>query len=107
MPSSMRDCWYVRASPARAQCRADVCVTSAPNSSTVPVEGGMSPAMTLKSVVFPAPFGPEDRSPLAVGDVEIDVADGDETPEAPADPPQAEGRLGVFEGLCYFAQRPT
>ena len=30
-------------------------------------------------------------------DVEIDVAHGDESPEAPADPPQAEGRLGVFE----------
>ena len=82
-------------------------MTSSPKSSTLPVDGGMSPAITLKSVVFPAPLGPRIGAPLAVRDVEIDVLHGDETPEAPADPPQAEGRLGMFEGLCYFAQRPT
>ena len=56
---------------------------------------------------FPGPVRSENRSPFAVGDVQIDVTDGDETREAPADPPQAEGRLGVFEGLCCFAQRST
>ena len=38
----------------------------------------------------------EDRPTLAVGDVEIDVAHGVKAAEAPADPPQAEGRLGVL-----------
>ena len=43
---------------------------------------------------------PEDRAPLAVRDVQIDVAHGVEATEAPADPPQAEDRLGVL-GCCY------
>src|SRR5512132_3081991 len=41
-----------------ARYRAGRFVTSSPKSSTVPVEAGRSPQMTLKSVVFPAPFGP-------------------------------------------------
>src|SRR5438094_2731793 len=57
-PRKTRDCWYVRARPSRARARAGRVVTSAPSSSTDPVEAGMSPAITLKSVVFPAPFGP-------------------------------------------------
>ena len=63
--------------------------------------------MTLKSVVFPAPFGPEDRASLAVDDVEVDVVHGEKSTETPADPPQAEGRLGVFDGRCCFDHRPT
>ena len=50
---------------------------------------------------------PEDRATLAVSDVEIDVTHGEKTAEAPADPPQAEGRLGVLDGRCCFAHRPT
>src|SRR3989442_3515642 len=40
---------------------------SAPRNSIVPEVGGKSPEMTLKSVVFPAPFGPRiaRRSPGA------------------------------------------
>ena len=57
-PLNNRDCWYVRASPSFALYRAGLEVTSSPKSSTVPEETGMSPQMTLKSVVFPAPFGP-------------------------------------------------
>ena len=70
----------------------------------MPELGGTSPEMTLNSVVLPAPFGPEDGAPLAVRDVEVDVAHGVEAAEAPADPPQAEDRLGVF-GCCCFGHR--
>ena len=45
----------------------------------------------------------EDRAPLAGRDLEIDVANGMKAAEPPADPPQAEGRLGVF-GCCCFGQ---
>src|SRR6266536_1274525 len=66
-PRNARDCWYVRASPSRARVRAGRVVTSAPSSSTVPDVAAKSPAITLKSVVFPAPFGPRiaRRSPGA------------------------------------------
>ena len=42
----------------------------------------------------------EDRAPLAVRDIEVDIAHGVEAAEPPADPPQAEDRLGVF-GYCF------
>ena len=48
----------------------------------------------------------EDRATLAGGDVEVDVANGVQAAEAPADPPQAEGRLGVLGCRC-FGQPPT
>ncbi len=38
---------------------------------------------------------PEYRPPLAVRDLQIDVADGMETAETPADPPEQEGRRGA------------
>src|SRR5712691_2729854 len=57
-PKKSRDCWYVRASPSRARRRAGMNVTSLPKSSTEPVVATRSPAITLNSVVFPAPFGP-------------------------------------------------
>ena len=41
------------------------------------------------------PVRAEDRAALAVRDVEIDVAHGLDAAEAPADPPQAEDRLGA------------
>ena len=73
---SIRDCWYVRARPIFARLRAGRCVTSRPKSSTVPDDGGMSPEMTLKSVVLPAPFGPRiaRRSPSATSSVTSDTA---------------------------------
>ena len=43
----------------------------------------------------------EDGAALAVRDVEVDVAHGVEAAEPPADPPQAEDRLGVL-GCCCF-----
>ena len=46
---------------------------------------------------------PEDGAPLAVRDVEVDVAHGVEAAVAPADPPQAEDRLGAV-GVCCIAQ---
>ena len=52
--------------------------------------------MTLKSVVLPGAVRAEDRAALAGGDVEVDVANGMQAAEPPADPPQAEGRLGVL-----------
>ena len=61
----------------------------------MPLDGGMSPQMRLKSVVLPAPFGPEHRATLALRDVEVDVAHCEQPAEAPADPPQAEGRHGA------------
>ena len=48
----------------------------------------------------------EDGAPLAVRDVEVDVAHGVEAAVAPADPPQAEDRLGVF-GCCRVRQSVT
>ena len=44
---------------------------------------------------------------LAVSDVEVDAAHREKSAEAPADPPQAEGRLGVLDGRCCFGHRPT
>ena len=66
-----------------------------------PLVGGKSPEITLNSVVLPAPFGPRiaRRSPGV--DLEIDVANGVQAAEAPADPPQAEGRLGAL-GVLRF-----
>ncbi len=86
-PMSIRDCWYVRASPIFARLRAGRCVTSRPKSSTVPDDGGMSPEMTLKSVVLPAPFGPRiaRRSPSATSSVTSRYRM--QATEAPADPP--------------------
>src|SRR5712692_6164803 len=57
-PRKRRDCWYVRARPSFARWRAGITVTSWPSSSTVPDVARKSPAMTLNSVVLPAPFGP-------------------------------------------------
>jgi hypothetical protein len=51
--------------------------------------------MTLKSVVLPAPFGPRIARRSPRDDLEVDLANGVEAAEPPADPPQAEGRLGV------------
>src|SRR3954447_11047453 len=70
-PRNRRDCWYVRASPSRARARDGRVVTSSPNSSTRPAEGARSPAITLKSVVLPAPFGPRiaRRSPGSTSSV--------------------------------------
>ena len=43
----------------------------------------------------------EDGAALAVSDVEIDVAHGMQAAEAPADPPQAEDRLGGSTLCCF------
>ncbi len=95
-PPKSRDCWYVRARPSFARFRDGMRVTSWPNSSTVPDVAGKSPAITLNSVVLPAPFGPRIARRSPVHDVEIDIAHSVKAAEAPADPPQAEGRRGAF-----------
>ena len=51
--------------------------------------------MTLNSVVLPAPFNPSIARRLAVRDLQVDVANGVEPAETPADPPEQEGRRGV------------
>src|SRR5437588_551147 len=43
----------------------------------------------------------EDRPALAGDDLEVDLTDGVKAAETPADPPQAEGRLGVFGCYCF------
>jgi hypothetical protein len=48
----------------------------------------MSPQITLNSVVLPAPFGPRIAR----------RAHGGQPAEPPADPAQAQDRLGVFGG---------
>jgi hypothetical protein len=53
----------------------------------------------LNNVVFPAP--------LAGRDVEVDVAHGLDAAEAPADPPEAEDRLGVRRGVADLRHAPT
>src|SRR3990170_6501855 len=51
---------------------------------------------------LPGPVRAEDRPALAGANLEIDVANGFEAAEAPADPPQTEGRLGACDCLrCY------
>ena len=55
---------------------------------------------------LPGAVRPEDGAPLAGQDVEIDVPHGLDAAEAPADPPQAEDRLGTFDVRCY-CQRLT
>ena len=70
-PRSMRDCWYVRASPSFARRAGrpmrDVLARRA---RPCPPTAGSRPQMTLKSVVLPAPFGPRiaRRSPSATRD---------------------------------------
>src|SRR5205085_4239865 len=48
----------------------------------------------------------EDRAPLAVRDLEVDVAHGVEAAEPPADPPQAEDRAGRL-GCCCLRHPAT
>ena len=56
---------------------------------------------------LPGAVRPQDRPTLAVHDVEIDAVHGEQAPETPADPPQAEGRLGVSDDRCCLGHRPT
>ena len=53
------------------------------------------------------PVRAEDRAAFAVRDVEIDVAYGLNSAEAPADPPQAEDRLGSVGWLAHAATAVT
>ena len=82
--------------------RAGCLVTSRPKSSIVPAVGGNSPEMRLKTVVFPAPFGPRitRRSPGRHPGPPLGPAE--HASEAPADPPQAEDRLGAFRCRCCY-----
>ena len=57
---------------------------------------GMSPEMTLNSVVFPAPFGPR-MARARRRDVEVDVAHGIEAADR-RPIPAAEDRAGVLGG---------
>src|SRR6185295_14756309 len=57
-PRKRRDFWYVRPMPSRVRPGARMWPMSWPRNSIVPDVWGMSPEMTLNSVVFPAPLGP-------------------------------------------------
>ena len=45
---------------------------------------------------LPGPVRPQDRATLAGTNFQVDVLDGVKPAEAPADPPQAEGRRNAF-----------
>src|SRR5207249_2664349 len=50
---------------------------------------------------LPGAVRTEDRATLTGCDVEVHVPHRVQTAEAPADPPQAEGRLSVFDWCCF------
>ena len=56
---------------------------------------GKSPATRLNRVRLAGAVRPEDGAALAVRDIGIHVTHGLHPAEAPADPPQAEDRLGA------------
>src|SRR5690349_7890888 len=58
MSSNVAGIWKVRPMPRRACASAGARVTSLPSNAMRPPEGAMSPAMQLKKVDLPAPFGP-------------------------------------------------
>ena len=95
---------------ARRQRRSRRCRTARP----CPAVGGNSPEIRLNSVVLPAPLGPRMARRSPGRDLEVHVADGVDAAEAPADPPQAEDRLGaarrmslVLPLLPYFDEKST
>ena len=78
---------------------------STPRIAIVPEVAGKSPAMTLKSVVLPAPFGP--RMPrLSPGRISRStLSNCVKTAKTPADPPEQEGRRGAWKrssGLGHY-----
>ena len=77
-------------------------VTSWPNISTVPEVGREVTGDDVEERRLPGAVRAEDRAALARRDVEVDIAYGVKPAEAPADPPQAEGRPGAF-GLSVAA----
>ena len=81
-------------------------MTSRPNSSTEPERRGEVAADDVEEGGLAGAVRAEDRAALAGRDLEVDVANGVKAAEPPADPPQAEGRLGVFGCWC-FGQTPT
>jgi hypothetical protein len=86
----------VRPIPSFARALGDSCVISSPWNS---VAGDDVEERRLACAVRA-----EDGAPLAVRDVQVDVAHGVKAPEPPADPPQAEDRLGVL-GCCCLGHR--
>ena len=75
----------MRARPSRARLRAGTLVTSLPNISTVLPRREVA-GYDVEKRRLPRAVRPEDRSPLAGRDVEVDVVDGEEPAEPPADP---------------------
>src|SRR5580698_8625585 len=58
MSSNVIGSWKVRPMPARAWASGEARVISSPSNRMRPVVGSASPAMQLKNVDLPAPFGP-------------------------------------------------
>ena len=70
--------WKARAMPRLASTTGPMPAMFSPLKRTTPSVGFSSPVSTLTSVVLPAPFGPDDRDQLALGDRERDVVERDE-----------------------------
>ena len=99
-PRNERDFWYVRPIPSFARVRGGSVLISSPRNSIVPDARRDVAGDDVEERRLAGAVRAEDRAPLAVRDVEIDVAHGVEAAEPPADPPQAEDRLGVLGCCC-------
>ena len=93
--------------PSRVRPGAGMAPMSWPRNSIVPEVCGHVARDDVEQRRLPRAVGAEDGAPLAVRDVEVDVAHGIEAAEPPADPPQAEDRAGRLGGdvLHVFATR--
>ncbi len=68
--------WNVRPMPSSVRRYSGRCVTSWPNSRTRPDDARSVPVTQWNRVVLPAPFGSDQRAPLAGGDAQRDAVDG-------------------------------
>ena len=85
MLANGRGSWKLRASPRRVRWCAISPSIFSPAKMTLPVSLCSVPQMQLTSVLLPEPLGPIRPTPLAFGDVQIDVVERDEAAEALAD----------------------
>ena len=77
-------------------------MTSSPKKRTLPLRGGKSPVMTLKSVVLPAPLAPSTARRSPGRRRQADVVEGDERTEVAAHALDLEGasRCALRNALC-------
>ena len=94
-PGKSRDFWYVRARPSFGRHARRQVGDVLPHQLDRARRGREVAGDDVEQRRLAGAVRPEDRAALAVRDVEVDVAHGLHTAEAPADPPQAEDRLGA------------